>query len=303
MSEPPSGAELLAKLTAIRREHPEAIAEALQGRRRRFSLLSESGTIFLIAADHPARGSLKAGDDPMAMADRGDLLRRLLIALERPSVDGLVGAPDLVEDLALLGALEDKVVFGCMNRGGLAGSAFELDDRFTAYTADQIAADQLDGGKMMVRIADEDPSTLRTLCAASEAINGLAALKKPAMVGVWASRLSGGRAVNVERPDSLIRAVQIASGLGRTSAYTWLNLPVIRGMERIFAATSLPVTLIGGDPGTAAPEVYRRWAEVTAQPQVVGLVVGRTVLYPYHGDVRRAVDEAAAVIAGRAKAA
>src|ERR1700730_14944312 len=143
MSEPPSGAELLAKLTAIRREHPEAIAEALQGRRRRLSPLSESGTIFLIDAAHPPGGSLKGGDDRPDMADRGDLLRRLLIALERPSVDGLVGTPDLVEDLALLGALEDKVVFGCMNRGGLARSAVELDDRFNAQTADEIGGDPL----------------------------------------------------------------------------------------------------------------------------------------------------------------
>ena len=33
-----------------------------------------------------------------------------------------------------MGALEDKVVIGSMNRGGLQGATFELDDRFTGYT-------------------------------------------------------------------------------------------------------------------------------------------------------------------------
>ena len=57
----------------------------------------------IIAADHPARGALRVGEDPLAMADRGDLLRRLAIALTRPGVDGFLGTPDMVEDLLLMG--------------------------------------------------------------------------------------------------------------------------------------------------------------------------------------------------------
>ena len=50
-------------------------------------------------------------------------------------MNGVLGTPDVLEDLLLLGALDDKVVIGSMNRGGLAGTAFEIDDRFTAYDA------------------------------------------------------------------------------------------------------------------------------------------------------------------------
>ena len=97
------GADLLRELTQVRRHYPERIAEALKARRRR-PLLDDSGKLFLIAADHPARGVLKAGADPLAMADRGELLlRRLLAALERPGVDGLLATADIVEDLALRG--------------------------------------------------------------------------------------------------------------------------------------------------------------------------------------------------------
>ena len=85
----------------------------------------------LVAADHTARGFLRAGSDAMAMADRFRLLERLSVALSRPGVDGVLGTADIIEDLLLMGALEGKVVIGSMNRGGLAGTVFEIDDRFT----------------------------------------------------------------------------------------------------------------------------------------------------------------------------
>src|SRR5438105_9018634 len=126
----PTGGELLAELTRLRREDPGRIAKALHSRRRR-PLFGASGTVFLVAADHTARGVLGAGSDPRAMGDRGELLRRVLVALERPGVDGVMATPDVVEDLALLGGLDDRLVFGSMNRGGVGGSVYELDDRFT----------------------------------------------------------------------------------------------------------------------------------------------------------------------------
>jgi hypothetical protein len=252
----------------------------------------------LVAADHPARGVLKVGSDPMAMADRGELLRRLLIALERPGVDGILGTADIIEDLALLGALENKVVFGSMNRGGLTGFRFELDDRFTAYTADGIVAAGLDGGKMMVRVADE-PETLRTLASCAHAIDELSARKLPAMVEVFASHVEEGRLQNRDDADSLIRAIAIVSGLGTTSAYLWLKLPAVDDLERVMRATSLPTLLLGGDPGDDQAETLFSWKRAMAIPQVRGLVAGRSLLYPRDGDVAQAVDAAAAIVAGR----
>ncbi len=279
---------LVEYLADIRATRPWAIAESLQRRRRR-PLVNERGVMFLIAADHTARGVLKAGDDPTAMADRGELLRRLTIALSRPNVDGVLATPDIVEDLALLGALDDRVVFGSMNRGGLDGARFEYDDRFTAYTATAIAAAGLDGGKMMVRIHDDDPGTLSTLVACGEAISALAAHRLPAMVEVFAS---------TDAPEALMRAVAIASGLGETSAYTWLKLPAVADMARVLSATTLPTVLLGGDPGPGASSI-ERWTRAMAAPQVRGLAVGRTLLYPPDGDVARAVDAAASVLPRR----
>jgi hypothetical protein len=274
-------------LPLVRRRDPARVAEALRARRRPQAVPDR---LFLLAADHPARGVLAAGSDPMAMADRAELLRRLVLALGRPGVDGVLGTPDVVEDLALLGALDGRVVFGSMNRGGLAGSAFELDDRFTAYTAAAIARSGLEGGKMMVRVVDRDPGTLATLCGCARAIGELAALGLPAMVEVFAGE---------DTPEALARAVGIVAGLGETSAYTWLKLPAVDGVERVLGATSLPALLLGGDPGSRAAETYRRWEAAMALPQVFGLVAGRALLFPEHGDVARAVDEAAAIVGGR----
>src|SRR5690606_31519149 len=127
--------ERLTEIARIRREQPRAMAQAAARRSRPSGLLGPSGRVMVIAADHPARGALRAGADPLAMADRGDLLDRLVEALSRPGVTGVLGTADIIEDLLLLGALENKVVVGSMNRGGLAGAAFELDDRVTGYDA------------------------------------------------------------------------------------------------------------------------------------------------------------------------
>ena len=137
--------EQLRELVRTRVERPNAIAEAAARRVKPDSLLSDRGRLMMIAADHPARGALAAGERPLAMADRVELLDRLVLALSRPGVNGVLGTPDILEDLLLLGALDGKVVVGSMNRGGLAGTVFEMDDRFTGYDAASIAAVRLRG--------------------------------------------------------------------------------------------------------------------------------------------------------------
>ena len=150
----------------------------------------------IVAADHPARGALRAGADPLAMADRADLLDRLCTALARPGVDGVLGTADILEDLLLLGALDDKVVIGSMNRGGLAGTAFEIDDRFTGYDAASIAAAGFEGGKMLLRIDPDDAGTAPTLEACAQAVSDLAGTRLMAMVEPFISHRVDGRVRN-----------------------------------------------------------------------------------------------------------
>src|SRR5205823_1129135 len=175
--------------------------------------LGADNQIFIIAADHPARGALRAGDRPMAMADRADLLERMSLALSRPGVDGVLGTADVIEDLLVLGALDDKVVVGSMNRGGLAGTVFEIDDRFTAYDAAAIASKGLEGGKMLLRIDPDDPATVATVEACARAVSELAARWRQALKLPTVCGLVIGRSLLYPRDDDVAAAVDAAVGL------------------------------------------------------------------------------------------
>jgi len=283
------------ELRTIRATDPDRIERTLAGRRGPAPLRAD-GRLFIIAADHPARGALGVRRDAMAMADRYDLLRRLVVALGRPGVDGVLGTPDILEDLALLGALDGKVVVGSMNRGGLQGAVFEMDDRFTAYSAASIAESRFDFAKLLVRIALDDTGTAETLEAAARAVTESARLRLPIMLEPFMSSWVDGRVVNDLTADAVIKSVAVASGLGESSAYSWLKLPVVDEMERVMASTTLPTLLLGGDPAGRPDETYARWADALALPGVRGLVVGRTLLYPSDGDVASAVDVAAGLV-------
>jgi hypothetical protein len=284
-------------LLATRAADPAAVAKAYAARRRPGRILNERGTLFLVAADHPARGALASGRDAMAMADRRSLLARLVEALSHPDVDGVLGTPDVVEELLLLGALEDKVVIGSMNRGGLDGAVWTMDDRFTGYDARAIADCGLEGGKMLLRIDDSDAGTAETLKGCADAVSELADRGVMAMVEPLPYRREQDGSLRLLKDvASLARAVTIASGLGTTSAYTWLKMPSCEEPEEVFAATTLPCVVLGGVPHPDPAEDLASWGRALTQPAVRGLVVGRALLYPPDGEVFAAVDAAAGVL-------
>lgn len=286
----------LQTLMETRARRPEAILEAAQRRSRR-PMIQPSGRLMLVAADHPARGALAVRGRPDAMANRAGLLDRLLTALERPGVDGVLGTPDVLEDLLLLGALEDKVVIGSMNRGGVPETVFEMDDRFTAYDAAAIEEMGFNAGKMLLRIDPTDPATATTLAGCADAVSSLADRRMTALVEpFWVRRGPDGRAANDLRPEAMMRALAIAQGLGRTSAYTWLKVPVVDNMEAVMEASTLPALLLGGDPPGTPEETYASWEKALRLPTVRGLVAGRSLLYPPDDDVAAAVDTAVGLL-------
>lgn len=280
----------IADIPAIRANDPGAIVRAL-GARAHGSLPGDpAAKILVVAADHPGRGALAVGPDSMAMANRHDVLARCVVALGRPGVTGFLGTADLIEDLALLGALDGKVVFGSMNRGGLAGAGYEMDDRFTGYDAGGIVEAGLDGGKMLLRLDYQDPGSLRTLEACARAVDDIAARQRIALVEPFVSVRVDGRVRNDLSTDAVVRSVAIASGLGRTSAYTWLKVPCVPDMGRVAAASTLPLLILGGAAHEDPEATWREWELALRLPSVRGLVTGRTLLYPPDDDVGSAVD-------------
>lgn len=280
---------LTEQLAEIRFSSPQRVALAMAARPQ--GARPEPGErLIFIALDHPARGALGAGDDAWAMASREDLLERCITALANPGVRGFLGTPDLVEDLTLLGALDGRLVLGSMNRAGLQGSAFEIDDRMTAYDARGIVDSGLDGGKLLLRIDPTDPATSPMLERAARAIDSLSEAQKVAMVEPFISGVQGGRITNDLSTEAVLKSVTIASALGRTSAYTWLKVPYVADMERVVGATTLPCLLLGGEVPNDADQAMRDWEASLALPNVKGLVIGRTVLFPRDGDVAAAVQ-------------
>ena len=208
----------------------------------------------------------------------------------------MLATADVWEELLLLGALEGKVVIGSMNRGGLAGTVFEMDDRFTGYDAAAIARMGFDGGKMLLRIDPEDPVTAATIEACARAITDLADRGLIAIVEPFISHRIDSRMRNDLSAEAMIRAISVTSGLGCTSAYTWLKVPVVPDMERVMAASTLPVLLLGGEVPDDPERAFADWRKALQLPNVKGIVAGRSLLYPADGDVAQAVDTAVSLL-------
>lgn len=285
-------------LIEARLRDPESLRRALRERRRR-ELLGSDGNLLIVAADHTARGMLAVGSDPLAVADRFTLLSNLVAALSLPEVDGVLASADLLEELALLGALEGKLAIGTMNRGGIIGARWELDDRLTAYDPEHVEEFGLDGGKVLLRIEPTDPGVARTLEMVAAITTELSDRRIMCLVEPLPYlKDEAGRARLDTSVEELVRVVAIASGLGSSSAYTWLKIPAVARMAEVAGATTMPILMLGGDPGDCADAVFDLWRSAMAQPNVRGLVAGRALLYPSHGDVVHAVTAAASIVHG-----
>jgi DhnA family fructose-bisphosphate aldolase class Ia len=275
---------------------PASIQQALVGRTRR-TQKTKDGNLLILAADHTARGKISLGLDPIAMSDRFTLLERLTKCLALPEVDGVLASADILEELAFLGALDNKLVIGTMNRGGIIGAKWELDDRLTSYDADHIESMGLDGGKTLIRIDYNDPSVARTIETVAALTTQLADRKLMAMIEPLPyKKNSEGGAILDESDEALIKVVAIASGLGSSSAYSWLKVPASHRMSEVAAATTLPVLMLGGEPEANPDELFNRWKAGMKEPNVRGLVAGRSLLYPLNGDSQAAVKRAAEIV-------
>lgn len=286
--------ELIRRLTDLRVDGGIEVWQQLQQRRRR-DKLTVDGKLVILAADHPARMVTAVGADPLAMGDRADYLGRIVHVLRSGYVDGLMGTPDIIEEVVavdwLLGQagegsfLDGKLLVGCMNRGGLAGCAFEMDDTFTAFTAPQMASLGLDGAKMMFRLEPLEWASGRTITACSQAINecldaGLTVFLEPLMV-----RFEEGRYEVDRSTEAMVRICGVASALGKSSWKTWLKLPFSVDYSRIVNSTTCPVLMLGG-PSTGHPQalIEEFTTGMSAGENVRGALVGRNLLYPGDAD-------------------
>jgi DhnA family fructose-bisphosphate aldolase class Ia len=290
----------------IRREHPGRSYELALNRQRRDSL-SADGKLNILAADHPARRVTKVGDNPLGMANRRDYVARVARVLTGSSVDGVMATMDVLEDLLLLddltqaerGAslLDGKLLLVSLNRGGLAGTAWEMNDPVTAARPEICDEWNFDGAKLLLRICDEEPSSLTTMMACSQVITGMNALGLPTFLEpLPVVKTESGYQV-VKNAEALAKCVGVASALGDSSRRLWLKLPYCENYDAVAGATSLPILLLGGEAsGSPAGFLGQLAAGLAAGENVRGALVGRNVLYPGTGDPLRVAESAGGII-------
>jgi hypothetical protein len=266
------------KLCDDRVNNPAKLQKLLKARKRR-AKLSRDGKLFIVAADHTARGIVSASGQPLAMADRYDLLDRLIRALAVTGVDGILATPDLVEELAYLGA------------------EWELDDRQSAYDVAGIKEFGLDGGKTLLRIEKSDPGVLRTIEMVATVNSALARAKKLSIIEPLPYIKNAADKFELQNDiQELVRVIGIASALGTTSAYTWLKVPAFEDFKYAARATSLPLMLLGGDPGKDWQATFNKWEQAFKFENVRALIPGRTLLFSPELSVEEAVSKAVSIV-------
>jgi hypothetical protein len=203
--------------------------------------------------------------------------------------------PDILEDMLIVNYLvqrgggssflDEKVLIGCMQRGGVNGVVGEIDDRFTAYTAASLHEFNLDGGKMLIRAVDDDERTLKTVAYCAQAVTDLRRYGLAAFIEPLPQKVAEGQYTANYSLASLCKYVSVCSALGDAATNTWLKVPYIPQFDVVAGATTLPILVLGGEArADPVPLLYEVAAAVKARPNVRGVMVGRNVLYPGDDD-------------------
>ena len=288
---PPS---IFDKITEARVNDSRIIEKSARRRRLRDHLTND-GKLAILAADHPARRVTRSGKDSTMMGNRHGYLSRALRVVTNPEFDGIMGTTDIIEDLLIVDQLiienggesflDEKVLIGCMNRGGLSGTEFEMDDRFTSFTAESIQNLRLDGGKMMFRLDIHDPRSLDTIMGCARAIGELNKRSIPVFLEAFSVERTAEGYKALKSADELIKTVGVATALGDSSKGIWLKIPHCESFDRVARSTSCPILMLGGESLGDLPSVFREFCDgMAAGRNVRGALVGRNVLYPGRED-------------------
>ena len=278
------------RITDTRVDSPSILDRSARRRKRR-ERLTKDGRLTILACDHPARRVTRSGDDPIRMGNRHEFLSRILRVAMNPEFDGIMGTTDIIEDLMIVdqllvdggGAsfLDEKVLLGCMNRGGLGGCSFEMDDRFTSFTAHSIQRLRLDGAKLMFRLDPTDSRSLDTIEACARTITELNRYSIPIFLEAFSVERTETGYKTLKTPEELIKTINVATALGDSSRGIWLKVPYCEGFDRVAKATSCPILMLGGESLGDPTNILREFSRgMAASSNVRGALVGRNVLFP-----------------------
>jgi DhnA family fructose-bisphosphate aldolase class Ia len=223
----------------------------------------------VLAADHRARGVVTT-------ENYRDYVTALAAAL--PSCDGILASAQPLADLAAAGHVTAAHrTYLSLNRTGLAGSAFELDDRPVA-SVPRARAEGWTGVKHMTRIDMADTQSAAALELLGQVLEearaaGLEALVEPL---VWRD----GRVAR--QTDAIVLAAVIAHDMGAPV----LKVPVPdvtpgqerqQAVARVVASVGVPVLFLGGPRGDAGREPLLDEVRDVMEGGGSGMAIGRAV--------------------------
>jgi DhnA family fructose-bisphosphate aldolase class Ia len=223
----------------------------------------------ILAADHRARGVVTT-------ENYEDYLTALAKAL--PSCDGILATAQPLGDLVQTGHVTPQHrTYLSLNRTGLAGSVFELDDRPVASVA-RAASDGWTGVKHMTRIDMADRLTAGALELLGRVLEQARAASLDALIEplVWRD----GRVAR--ETDSIVFAAVIAHDMG--APVIKVPVPAVmpglerqRAVARVVASVGVPVLFLGGPRVEAGrPPVLEEVRDVMAGGGS-GMAIGRAV--------------------------
>lgn len=224
----------------------------------------------VLAADHRARGVMTIE----RYADYLDVLRQAM-----PHCDGILATVQPLTDLAGAGAIRaDQKTYLSINRTGLAGATFELDDRLVASVA-RAADDGWTGVKLMSRIDLGDPGGAAALELLGRVLEDARSCRLEALIEpvVWRD----GRMSRVT--SDVVLAAVIAHDLGSPL----LKVPIpdagpgaerVDAVGRVTASVGVPVLFLGGPHRGQGPEPVLDEARDVMAGGGAGLAMGRAIL-------------------------
>jgi len=300
--------EIFEEITRIRIENPEIIKEEAFRRRRR-SKLTKDGKLTILAADHPGRMVTKAGENELAMGNRYEYLGRIIRVLTLDDWDGIMGTTDIIEELFILNHifkkrsrksfLDNKIMIGCMNRGGLKGTVFEMDDRFTSFTAERIRNLRLDGAKLMFRLNPQEKKCGKTIEYCARAIRELNQYDIPIFLEALAVDENY---KTIKKADKLIKVISVATALGDSSRNIWLKIPYCENFKKVALATTCPILMLGGSVKESPEPILKEFQKgMRSGKNVRGALVGRNVLFPGNLDPREIAKKVYKIVHGEKK--
>ena len=223
------------------------------------------------------------------MADRFQYLGRVLRVVTHTDFDGIMATPDIIEDLLIVNYLvkkhggcsflDEKVMLGSMNRGGLAGTKFEMDDTFTSFSSESLRLLNMDGAKTMFRLDVTNPDSAKTMLYCANMISELNKYEMPSFIEPLYVNSEG---YKIQKTlTEMVKIVGVASAMGDSSRNLWLKIPYGEHFERVAGATTLPLLMLGGESaGDPTGTIADFEAGMKAGKNVRGALVGRNILFP-----------------------